>query len=139
MAFFIGNDKVIDSLIDSDTWVAGTSTQDGVISPRQLKTAVSSAGSGSVGTTDVLTAMSGAAAGDVGTYAFLRRYVSASFTGPGDTVAGSSLGYNNGLGRGTSNMSRVTPSGTWRQMGRSNGSSDGTDDGTTATLWLRIS
>lgn len=90
-------------------------------------------------TAQVLSATAGASAGDVGTYAFHRRYVNVATTGPNDTVAGSSLGYNNGFGQGTNSISRVTPAGTWRHMGRSNGSTSGDNIPTTATLWLRIS
>lgn len=92
-------------------------------------------------TAQVLSATAGASDGAVGTYAFLRRYTDSGYFGPGATLSGSNLGFNNADGVGTDNtdMSRATPSGTWRIMGRSRGQDTGSPRGNTTTLWLRIS
>jgi hypothetical protein len=90
------------------------------------------------GTNWVLNRTAGAVSGVVGTYALLRRYTNFGFEGPDLFLAGSNLGYSNGNGAGTDAMSRVTPSGTWRSMGRSNGDNTTSNSPNSVTLYLRI-
>ena len=60
----------------------------------------------------------GATVGSVGSYAFLQQASGTTEYAPGDTLAGSSLGYSDSTGRIHDN---VTPSGNWRCMGYDSG------------------
>jgi hypothetical protein len=82
----------------------------------------------------VLAANAGAAVGAVGTYALLNHNVSKDLA-PGASVAGSSLFYANVEGR-PYDLTRTSPGGTWRCMGRTRRY---LGDDTQTTLFLRIS
>jgi len=137
--------RSIDALALRDNPIAITEGATGAprVSDAGLSTTVTSTGqawvSNRLTTNAVLSATAAAAAGAVGTYAFLRRYTNIGYTNPGTILAGSSLGWNNGSGVGTSaGIDIIKPPGTWMLMGLADGSTSSTSTGTAASLWLRI-
>lgn len=94
-------------------------------------------------TEQVLTATAGAAVGAVGSYALAWR-VTEALLNPGDTVAGSDLGYaNDGGNGGEAGRSTTALPGTWRLMGALTwrlGASGffGSQSPHKTSLWLRI-
>ena len=72
------------------------------------------------------------AIGAIGTWALLRQTTINTARAAGDTLAGSSLRYENAIG----NAAGGTPSGTWRIFGAI---LSGSGNSTNTSVWLRIS
>lgn len=103
-------------------WEAGVSTLPSLVSPEQVRAAIS--------TNAVLAATASASLGAIGTYAMLWDKISRNHM-PGDTVAGSDFNFSNANGT----VFGTSPAGTWRLMG-----SQSTGSGSPrVSLWLRIS
>jgi hypothetical protein len=126
----------------------GTLTSDHTINLREPRsvtaTSINDAGTNTTGHTHNVSnslardQTANSSVGAVGTYAFLKVLNDNDAVDPGQTRSGSGLVYSNGRGNKTWDTGgNVSPSGTWRCMGRTRRFDNFDDRG--VTLWLRIS